>query len=341
VCCTLSGQPLIQQTWQTAILKEATAHAGLMHSLLALAALHRSHLDSNGHSRYTSTAMRYQNLSLPYLRSLINNASPKNYNALFALSTSVVVFVCALPQSPIAPTDFDPLKEITRLIELIKGALTVVEMAREWILQGPLRPLLFPGAWEVRLVVADEIGDALNHLIFCNDTLVQSESERATYGTAIKTLRQTFEMLMLNPNDHSLSLLWVALMERRYIDLLRAEEPMALVLLAHFGVALYVSRRNWWSGNWGCQIVKAVYNMLDGYWRPRIQWPMVSVGLWSHASIADTCLPPPSAFQQKPQPTRYSCDPIVSPSTEKPSPEPSGPNKPYKQPGLIGLCGAA
>ena len=312
-----------------------------MHSLLALAALHRSHLDSNGHSRYTSTAMRYQNLSLPYLRSLINNASPKNYNALFALSTSVVVFVCALPQSPIAPTDFDPLKEITRLIELIKGALTVVEMAREWILQGPLRPLLFPGAWEVRLVVADEIGDALNHLIFCNDTLVQSESERATYGTAIKTLRQTFEMLMLNPNDHSLSLLWVALMERRYIDLLRAEEPMALVLLAHFGVALYVSRRNWWSGNWGCQIVKAVYNMLDGYWRPRIQWPMVSVGLWSHESIADTCLPPPSTFQQKPQPTRYSCDPIVSPSTEKPSPEPSGPNKPYKQPGLIRLCGAA
>lgn len=312
-----------------------------MHSLLALAALHRSHLDSNGHSRYTSTAMRYQNLSLPYLRSLINNASPKNYNALFALSTSVVVFVCALPQSPIAPTDFDPLKEITRLIELIKGALTVVEMAREWILQGPLRPLLFPGAWEVRLVVADEIGDALNHLIFCNDTLVQSEPERATYGTAIKTLRQTFEMLMLNPNDHSLSLLWVALMERRYIDLLRAEEPMALVLLAHFGVALYVSRRNWWSGNWGCQIVKAVYNMLDGYWRPRIQWPMVSVGLWSHESIADTCLPPPSAFQQKPQPTRYSCDPIVSPSTEKPSPEPSGPNKPYKQPDLIGLCGAA
>ena len=38
-------------------------------------------------------------------------------------------------------------------------------------------------------MVADEIGDALNHLIFCNDTLVQSESERATYGTAIKTLR--------------------------------------------------------------------------------------------------------------------------------------------------------
>jgi hypothetical protein len=316
-----------------------------MHSLLALAALHRSHFDNDGHSRYASTAMRYHSLSLPYLRSLINDASPKNYNALFALSTSVVVFVFALPQSPITPTDFDPFKEIMRLIELTKGALTVVEMAYEWILQGPLRPLLFPGAWEVRLVVADEIGNALNRLIFCNDTLVQSESERAIYGTAINTLRQTFEMLMLNPNDYGLSLLWVALIERRYIDLLRAEEPMALVLLAHFGVALYISRRNWWSGNWGCQIVKAVYNMLDGYWRPWIQWPMASVGLWDHTSIADTCLPPSSAFQQKPlhqisfsQPTRYSCDPIVSPSTEKPSPEPSGPNKPYKKPGLYGAA---
>src|SRR5271163_4776915 len=198
----------------------------------------------------TTAVSRHQNLSLPYPRTLINNASPNNYNALFALSTSVVVFVFALPQSPIAPTDFDPFQEIVRLIELTKGAFAVVEITREWILQGPLRPLLFPGAWEVRLMIVDEIGDALNHLIFCNDTLVQSESERAAYGTAIKTLRQTFEMLTLNPNDRSLSLLWVALMERRYIDLLRVEEPMALVLLAHFGVALYISRRNWWSGNW-------------------------------------------------------------------------------------------
>ena len=319
VCCTLSGQPLVQQTWQTAILKEATAHSGLMHSLLALAALHRSHLDSNGHSRYTSAAMRYQNLCLPYLRTLINNASPDNYNALFALSTSVVIFVFALPQSPMAPTNFDPFKEVMRLIELTKGAFTVVEITREWILQGPLRPLLFPGAWEVRPMIAYGVDDALNHLIFCNDTLVRSESERATYEIAIKTLRQTFEMLTLNPNDHSLSLLWVALMERRYIDLLGAEEPMALVLLAHFGVALYISRRNWWSGNWGCQIVKAVYNMLDGYWHPRIQWPMVSVGLWNHTSMVDTCVPPSSALHQTSfsQPTRYSCDPIVRPSTEK------------------------
>ena len=319
VCCTLSGQPLVQQTWQTAILKEATAHSGLMHSLLALAALHRSHLDSNGHSRYTSAAMRYQNLCLPYLRTLINNASPDNYNALFALSTSVVIFVFALPQSPMAPTNFDPFKEVMRLIELTKGAFTVVEITREWILQGPLRPLLFPGAWEVRPMIAYGVDDALNHLIFSNDTLVRSESERATYGIAITTLRQTFEMLTLNPNDHSLSLLWVALMERRYIDLLGAEEPMALVLLAHFGVALYISRRNWWSGNWGCQIVKAVYNMLDGYWHPRIQWPMVSVGLWNHTSMVDTCVPPSSALHQTSfsQPTRYSCDPIVRPSTEK------------------------
>jgi hypothetical protein len=75
---------------------------------------------------------------------------------------------------------------------------------------------------------------------------------------------------------------------------------------------------------------------------------MVSVGLWDHTSIADTCLPPSSAFQQKPlretgfsQPTRYSCDPIVSPSTEKPSPEPSDSNKPYTKPSLYGLYGAA
>jgi hypothetical protein len=56
-------------------------------------------------------------------------------------------------------------------------------------------------------------------------------------------LRKTFEMLTLNPADHGVGLIWAAVLERQYIDLLKAEEPMALVLLAHFGVALHASRK--------------------------------------------------------------------------------------------------
>lgn len=85
-------------------------------------------------------------------------------------------------------------------------------------------------------------------------------------------------MLILNTDDHGVGLFWAAIMERQYIDLLKAKEPMALVLLAHFGVALHVSREYWWSGNWGRQIVKAVYDMLDDHWRCWVQWPLISVG---------------------------------------------------------------
>ena len=263
-----------------------------MHGLLALAALHRSQVGSNGHGHYRNIAMKHQNLSLPHLRSLLNSASAENCNALFALSTFVVVFVFALPQSQIAPTHFDPFKEAIRLIELVKGVFVITEMTREWILQGPLRPLLLPGVWTVRLVVPEEIGDALNCLTLCNETMVQNDSHRATYWTAIQMLRQTFELLTLNPGDQGVGLMWVAVMERQYIDLLKAEEPMALVLLAYFGVALHASRRNWWSGNWGCQLVKAVYDKLDENWRRWIQWPLVCVGLWTDSPIADPCVSP-------------------------------------------------
>ena len=331
VCCTLSGQPGVQQTWQSVIPKEATQHSGLMHGLLAVAALHRSHVDSNGHDRYRNAAMRYQNLSLPYLRSLINNASAENCNALFALSTFVAVFAFALPQSPVAPTKFDPFKEMVRLIEFVKGVRVVAEMTRDWILQGPLRPLLLPGAWEVRLVVPEEIGDALNFLNLCNESLEQSDAKRATYGTAIKTLGQTFEMLTMNPGAHGLGLIWLALMERQYVDLLKAEEPMALVLLAHFGVGLHTSERNWWSGNWGFQLVIAVYDILDDHWRPWIQWPLASVGLRSDAPKAGLCVSPSAASQRPtnysktlldqvsfPQSTRISCSVIGSPLNRQP-----------------------
>jgi hypothetical protein len=145
VCFTLSGQPPVQQIWQLVIPKEAMSYPGLMHGLLALAALHRSRLNSSDLGRYRNATMRYQNLSLPYLRSLIINISAENCNALFALSTVVVVFAFALPQSPMAPAEFDPFKEMISIIELVKGVWAVTEMAHTWLLQGPLRPALLPG----------------------------------------------------------------------------------------------------------------------------------------------------------------------------------------------------
>jgi hypothetical protein len=301
ICSTLSGQLPVQQTWQSAVPKEAMSHSGLMHALLAIAALHRSHFDSRRSDHYRSVAMRHQSLSLPYLRSLLNGASAENCNALFAHSTIIVVFAFALPQLPIALADFHPFQEIITIIELVKGISAVAGMTRDWILRGPLRSLLRPGAWEVSLVIPEDIGDALNCLFLRNDTLIQSSSKRATYNTTIGMLRKTFGMLALNPADHGVSLLWAAIIDRHYVDLLKAEEPMALVLLAHFGVVLHASRKDWWSGNWGCQLVKAVYEKLEDHWRPWIQWPIIRVGIRSVSPLAAPCVLPSYISQDPPK----------------------------------------
>jgi hypothetical protein len=211
----LSGDDLFYFVWTTSSTtdmavrrsQEAMSHSGLMHALLAIAALHRSHFDSCHSDHYRSVAMRHQSLSLPHLRSLLNDASAENCNALFAHSTIIVVFAFALPQLPIALADFDPFQEIITIIELVKGISAVAGMTRDWILRGPLRSLLRPGAWEVSLVIPEDIGDALNCLFLRNDTLIQSSSKRATYNTTIGMLRKTFGMLALNPADHGVSLL--------------------------------------------------------------------------------------------------------------------------------------
>jgi Fungal specific transcription factor domain len=290
ICSTLPGQPPVQQTWQSAVPKEAMSHSGLMHALLAIAALHRSHFDRCRSDHYRNVAMRHQSLSLPYLRSLLDNASAENCNALFAHSTIIVVFVSALPQLPVALADFDPFQEIITIIELVKGISAVAGMTRDWILRGPLRSLLLLGAWEASLVIPKDIEDALNCLLLRNDTLIQSNSKQATYNTAIGMLRKTFGMLAMNPADRGMGLLWAGIIDRHYIDLLKAEEPMALVLLAHFGVALHASRKDWWSGNWGYQLVKAVSDKLEDHWRLWIQWPIIRVGIRSVSPLAAPCV---------------------------------------------------
>lgn len=290
VSSTLSGQPPVQQTWQSAIPREAASHAGLLHSLLAVAALHRSRLDRNGLVWYRDAAIKHQNLSLAYLRSLITKPSAQNCNALFVLSTFVFLFEFALPQSPIGPPQFDAFETMIKVIELLKGVRAVTEMTRPWLLQGPLRALLLPGVWEVKLVIPDDISNVLDWLLLKNETLIQSGFRRTTYETAIRMLGTTFEVLTLDPDGHGVGLLWAAIIERRYLDLLEAREPMALVLLAHSAVGIHASRANWWSGGWGRQVVRAVYDMLDHQWRCLLHWPLINVGLYTDTLPLDCCV---------------------------------------------------
>jgi hypothetical protein len=56
--------------------------------------------------------------------------------------------------------------------------------------------------------------------------------------------------------------------------LLRQREPLALVMLAHYGVLLQYLKHRWCFDEWCVRVSKAVWTILDDQWRPLIHWAM-------------------------------------------------------------------
>ncbi|TGO40614.1 hypothetical protein BHYA_0034g00340 [Botrytis hyacinthi] len=114
-----------------------------------------------------------------------------------------------------------------------------------------------------------------------------SSEESSAYNNAISTLRDVFMLLNSSEADNGVVLIWPFLLdaERGFATLLKEMRPLALVILAHYGVALHASRDDWFIGEWGRKLVLDVKKTLslagDEAELPELMaWPlgMVSTG---------------------------------------------------------------
>ena len=82
-----------------------------------------------------------------------------------------------------------------------------------------------------------------------------------------------------HPFDHGLALIWPNVVEESYFTLLKEQQPMALIILARYGVVLHAISDQWWSKGWGRQVIEAISKMLDAEWQPSIHWAMKELGM--------------------------------------------------------------
>ncbi|TGO57467.1 hypothetical protein BCON_0065g00270 [Botryotinia convoluta] len=92
-----------------------------------------------------------------------------------------------------------------------------------------------------------------------------SSEELSAYNNAISTLRDVFILLNSSEADNGVVLIWPFLLdaERGFATLLKEMRPLALVILAHYGVALHASRDDWFIGEWGRNLILDVKKTLS------------------------------------------------------------------------------
>ena len=279
-CFEISRIPAKQTTWQIAVPREALAYPFLMHALLAVSAAHLLHIRSSRQHIYEEAATKHRNLALTSSIPFLNNITPINCHALFALSNIVSVLSLVFPHPsapPLSGLPSDPLDTTLEFFTVIRGVKTVLSSAEEWIAQGPLATFTQHN-WEPSLApLANDVKAAFE----CLERRVQEAADEPVlceaYTGAIQRLKVAFQTDELIRDEPGLAFIWPVVVPERYMIGLRHRTPMALAILGHYAVLLHSSNSPWWLEGRGRLLLEAVCQVLPSEWLSAVDWPRETI----------------------------------------------------------------
>ena len=282
---TISDSVEFQSIWQHTVPEEALTHDFLMHGILALAALHIAHDRPDLKDRYISSALRHNNTAIVSFRSALEQVTEGNCHALFAFSTILLVLTLAFAQT--GAKKHDPVEDLMQVFTLLQGTRSVLESAMKWIATGPLEPLVRRGlarrdrpqhAVPTENKPSDPTEQALNRLKECCQHTVESPNRIEVYSLVLEKLKGCAARARQHPDDHAAVVGWLVLVNSEYIDSVKSQEPMALVILGHYGVLIHTLKEAWWIVDLGERIVEAVCAQIPANWSPLMDWATRQVG---------------------------------------------------------------
>lgn len=110
------------------------------------------------------------------------------------------------------------------------------------------------------------------------------EDKVRAYGVALILLSRGFVRAALAKESGVFTMwtavnIWPARISLEYLELLRAREPAALVLLAHYSVLLGPLEQSWYMSGFRKRLLERIYRQLDEEWRQWLDWPFAEAGM--------------------------------------------------------------
>ena len=144
----------IQALWTEIIPQIAFKHDFLMHSLLAVSALHTAHTITEHRDLYSEQAASHQNQASRLAQSEMMNANVSNSDALFAYSIFTMWYSFASHALPLMENSRRPLQRAIQTINVLRGIRTIGPSVKDWTWKGvriflSLQFLLSPSSFPV------------------------------------------------------------------------------------------------------------------------------------------------------------------------------------------------
>ncbi|CAL5873857.1 uncharacterized protein PFLUO_LOCUS8140 [Penicillium psychrofluorescens] len=293
---SLCVSDLETHTWQWLVPRLAFKHRYLMHGILALASLHIATTLEPAEARtYIDTGLEYHSLSLGPFRLVIDNLTPENCDAAFALSVVTTAISLALPRLTAARENISSIVEnIITVFELLQGVKRILVLGESWI---NLELFSQGQYWKDTAATLDEDTDsALTQLAALNEQTKASgdETHYRINKDVIEHLRHCFMKFSCSP-DPAPVLAWLAAVDKGFVDSLRQRRPFSLLVLAYWGLLLNeLDGQRWWARGSGRALVSELLNALDAedlLWESCLAWVQRKISLKSRAPQSDISSP--------------------------------------------------
>ncbi|KAJ5177406.1 uncharacterized protein N7500_000105 [Penicillium coprophilum] len=276
---TLSRNERTDPIWRNIVPEEALSHPFLMHGILALSALHlaRTGPEPTRRASYLNRAVSHQNQALALFRELLGDVKESNAKAMFAFAAIVVIYTFAFPHTPDVQDPWSCVDDLYQVLVLTRGVQQVIHAPRDFtsfLLDSPFGPIL--RVEEVQVPIPEDTAAMLKQLRETNEVCRSRDAnhELQVYEAAIANLEEMLNWCHSGIRANTIAGRWAIRLKPRFMELLRERDPMALVMLAHYGVLLHYLDHHWCFDEWCVRVSKAVWAILDDEWKPVIQWAM-------------------------------------------------------------------
>ena len=283
----LSVKTTIREAWKLTIPQIALSHDFLMHSILAIAALHIAHLRPEQRRSYWERAITHQDRALELQQVAMAKANPDNADALFSFSLLVIYFAFASPKASGSQDSQEPLAGVIQSIGILHGIRSVVSPIQQWVEAGPLAHLLSlhhdieksnhsfndldTDRYLQRFLVLCSTGSDMNK------THVEDIEQ---YAAAASTLRASFlqaDSVADGAPKTPQIWQWACRLTPDFLQKLGNLHPIPLVIVAHWCVILAQIRQDWWIQGWVDHTMAQIEKHLSQENHEWLEWPTIKI----------------------------------------------------------------
>lgn len=204
-------------------------------------------------------------------RKVLHDVREENCVAVFGFSCFTVLHAFAVAQ---VHKPQDPIADFLNCMRLVQGVATVLQPHYPALMTSALRPILENSA---KGGVHGEIPEILQLKTLVHSLLNDDPSEiSGAYMHAIDLLHTVLLEAKSSANTQSyLALLftWPALLSPIFFSSLSIQEPVAIIIMAHFAAILGHKKDVWWIASWNEYILSSVETRLSHDMLEWLTWP--------------------------------------------------------------------